>query len=481
MDSYRSIFCRRCFSYDCNSHGNISKPSLELQGELSIAKEREGHWQDVNEHLNTLAANKDDQETKDTKKEGNDNDDDDHETKKPSPGSKMASMLLRKRPFSTMSPGSPSRSPRVKKKKSSRGRSRKMKALTPLQESVCERAFLMFQGDIDKIAQTIHAPRDLVANYVEKEHLTLKAFHHVKVDSADMKKKKKENVRTSMKNYNVAWLKRVEDAEIHPLFIPCDHEGPCSEENCSCVKNAFFCTKHCVWGEKSRNFFRGCACKGGKCGTKSCACFAAKRECDPDLCRTCGACTDPPNQPARNQRCRNDNIGMRRHCHLLLAKSTIENAGWGIYTKNALKKGDFVHEYVGEVISQEEAERRGRIYDKVNRSYLFNLSSDYVVDASRKGNKTRFANHSSKPNCYTKMVNVNGDIRIGLFAKEDIAPQSELFFDYRYDVGLDNDLIVKPGKTVAWMKDPKMANKISKKKPSVENAPGEARMETNKG
>eukprot|EP00978_Attheya_sp_CCMP212_P006371 scaffold14414_cov26-Attheya_sp.AAC.1 len=61
------------------------------------------------------------------------------------------------------------------------------------------------------------------------------------------------------------------------------------------------------------------------------------------------------------------------------------------------------------------------------------------------------------------MVCVNGDIHIGLFAKEDVEPQSELFFDCCYDVGMDNDLIIKPGKTVDWMKNPKMANNISKK------------------
>ena len=146
-----------------------------------------------------------------------------------------------------------------------------------------------------------------------------------------------------------------------------------------------------------------------------------------DLCRACGACTDPPQQLAEKQRCRNDNISMRRHAHLLLAESSINAAGWGLFTKHKLQKGSYVHEYVGEVISQEEAERRGIIYDKLNMSYLFNLSSDYTVDATRKGNKVRYANHSSTaPNCEAKMIRVNGDMRIGLFAKIDIDAQSEV-------------------------------------------------------
>ena len=57
---------------------------------------------------------------------------------------------------------------------------------------------------------------------------------------------------------------------------------------------------------------------------------------------------------------------MRRHAHTLIAESKIDAAGWGLFTKNSLKKGDFVIEYVGELISQEEAERRGVIYDKMN-------------------------------------------------------------------------------------------------------------------
>ena len=302
--------------------------------------------------------------------------------------------------------------------------------LSPLQMSLCERAYLIFQGDTQKISTVLNVSHDQIKEYVNERKFTLKSPTHILPYINQKQKKYKGKKDISMRNYNLSWLKRVQGAEIHPAFQPCNHNGLCSEENCSCVQNSFFCTKHCVWGAKSKNFFRGCACKGNQCRTKACPCFAANRECDPDLCKSCGACTDPPNKPATKQQCRNDNIAMRRHCHLLLGESSIENAGWGIFTKNGLKKGDYVHEYVGEVISQEEAERRGRVYDKVNRSYLFNLTSDYVVDASRKGNKTKFANHSSKPNCFTKMLNVNGDIRIGLFASQDIEPQSEVRYRY---------------------------------------------------
>ena len=123
----------------------------------------------------------------------------------------------------------------------------------------------------------------------------------------------------------------------------------------------------------------------------------------------------------------------------MLAKSSINAAGWGLYTKHSLPKGSFVHEYVGEVITQEEAERRGIIYDKLNMSYLFNLSSDYTVDATRKGNKLRYANHSSNaPNCEAKMIRVNGDMRIGLFAKVDIDAQSEVRAKLKFDCFVAN-------------------------------------------
>jgi len=403
MDSYRDLFCRRCFTYDCNIHGNLPKANLDLLGELAVQKELDGHWKELD---NDIAL---DNISNNGKRKEDNNDE-----------------------------------------------------LTPAQQSICKRAYSIFQGDIDKVALTIGAMPATVNAFVKSKKIKLCPTKFI---TTQLPIKKPNRSYASMKNYNQKWLRHIQSKVILPAFLPCDHDGPCNDD-CSCVTNGFFCTKACGWGSKSPNFFRGCQCPG-QCRSNSCPCYAANRECDPDLCRTCGACADSPEAPAtgEGQRCRNDNISMRRHCHLLIAESNIKEAGWGLFTKHTLKRGDFVHEYVGEIISQEEAERRGVIYDKLNMSYLFNLSSDLVVDATRKGNKARYANHSSTPNIEPKMITVNGDIKIGFYAKHDIDAQSELFFDYRYDEQIDNELIFKPDHSVNfdWMY--KENNKGQKKNP----------------
>ena len=258
-------------------------------------------------------------------------------------------------------------------------------------------------------------------------------------------------------------LGRGRNMGIAKAFVPCAHAGPCSTESgCTCVRNDHFCSKYCACSDTCRVKFPGCRCKG-KCQTLQCPCFAASRECDPDLCSTCGADVRPDDEVKSKLRsCMNSTLQLGEHQHLMLAPSLIEGAGWGIFTKGAIAKDEFIHEYVGEIISQEEAERRGRVYDRVNRSYLFNLNSDFCIDALRKGNKTKFANHSSTPNCYTRVIYVNGFHRIGIFANQDVAAGSELFFDYRYSKEEVSADVHKKAVVVDWMKDSTKASMISR-------------------
>uniref|UniRef100_M8CBW7 [histone H3]-lysine(27) N-trimethyltransferase n=1 Tax=Aegilops tauschii TaxID=37682 RepID=M8CBW7_AEGTA len=197
-----------------------------------------------------------------------------------------------------------------------------------------------------------------------------------------------------------------------------------------------FNSRDYAWCPKAcKNRFRGCNCAKAQCRSRQCPCFAADRECDPDVCRKCGVgCGDGslgvPNQRGDNYGCQNMKLLLRQQQKVVLGRSDV--SGWGAFVKNTVGKDDCLGEYTGELISHREAAKRGQRYDRENSSFLFNLNTEFVLDAFRMGNKLKFANHSPDPNCYAKVMFVAGDHRVGIFANERINAGKEIFYDYHY-------------------------------------------------
>lgn len=80
-----------------------------------------------------------------------------------------------------------------------------------------------------------------------------------------------------------------------------------------------------------------------------------------------------------------------------------KDKGWGVKARANIAKGTFVTEFLGELISEEETEARGRT------TYMYGLNSGdegyATIDAEHFGNLSRFINHSCDPNTGTWHVN----------------------------------------------------------------------------
>ncbi|XP_047324982.1 histone-lysine N-methyltransferase ATXR7 [Impatiens glandulifera] len=107
---------------------------------------------------------------------------------------------------------------------------------------------------------------------------------------------------------------------------------------------------------------------------------------------------------------------------------------WGLVALEPIEAEDFVIEYVGELIRPRISDIRERYYEKIGigSSYLFRLDDGYVVDATKRGGVARFINHSCEPNCYTKVISVEGQKKIFIYAKRQIKAGEEITYNYKF-------------------------------------------------
>ncbi|KAG1698865.1 hypothetical protein DVH05_014249 [Phytophthora capsici] len=184
------------------------------------------------------------------------------------------------------------------------------------------------------------------------------------------------------------------------------------------------------WIVTSKGDISVCNCKINEdtkygCGS-DCINRAMRYECALECC-PCG------------KRCSNRQLQVRSA--LVAAVIDCGRKGLGVITLEDVKAGQFVGEYVGEVLSSREAMMRCQNYQKMKHVYMLQVSADEVIDATQIGGCMRFVNHSCDPNFQMEKWNVRGQERCGLFAIHDVKCGDNLTFDYRLhcvDFGVRN-------------------------------------------
>ena len=244
---------------------------------------------------------------------------------------------------------------------------------------------------------------------------------------------------------------KIHDHARRDIVEPCAHDGPCTAEiGCPCVKAGVLCERFCRCTAKTCPYkFTGCACHslGKLCHAKQkerpCVCVQLNRECDPALCRGCGAAdrADPENRDddeLHETGCQNCALQRGKSKQVVLARSLLDGCGYGLVTAEDIAQDEFVIEYVGELIVQDEGVRREArrgddvFCDQKAPSYVFSLLEDEGtwVDGAVYGNLSRYINHAPEGNLTPKVLYVNHEYRIRFTALRDIKAGEELFFNY---------------------------------------------------
>ncbi|XP_034612311.1 histone-lysine N-methyltransferase 2B isoform X2 [Trachemys scripta elegans] len=109
--------------------------------------------------------------------------------------------------------------------------------------------------------------------------------------------------------------------------------------------------------------------------------------------------------------------------------------GRGLFCKRTIDAGEMVIEYSGIVIRSVLTDKREKYYDgKGIGCYMFRIDDFDVVDATMHGNAARFINHSCEPNCYSRVIHVEGQKHIVIFALRRIFRGEELTYDYKFPI-----------------------------------------------
>lgn len=131
--------------------------------------------------------------------------------------------------------------------------------------------------------------------------------------------------------------------------------------------------------------------------------------------------------------CRNQRFHRRQYIDVDIVQT--EKKGFGLRAAQDVPKETFIYEYVGEVMNQATFLERMQQYrvEGIRHFYFMMLQPNEYLDATKKGGKGRFINHSCNPNCSVSKWQVGKHLRMGIFAKRNIQKGEELTFNYNVD------------------------------------------------
>ncbi len=126
--------------------------------------------------------------------------------------------------------------------------------------------------------------------------------------------------------------------------------------------------------------------------------------------------------------------------------------GLGLFASRPYKKGEFVIEYIGDLIDQEEANRRGG-------QYLFEVNKKITIDGSVRSNIARYINHTcKKENC--EVIIKQGRVFIHTVKSVPVGEE----FNYDYGKEFWNEYIKPKGCKCDSCEKKAVKKSVSKKK-----------------
>lgn len=95
-------------------------------------------------------------------------------------------------------------------------------------------------------------------------------------------------------------------------------------------------------------------------------------------------------------------------------------AGLGLFAGEDIKKGEIIIEYIGNILTKEEADK------KTSSQYLFEVSRNKTIDGTPRWNIARYANHSCDGNAESDVTKG----RVFVKAIRNIKEGDEIVYDY---------------------------------------------------